>query len=82
MIAFIFAIGLFCGYWLCREYRGSEIEKLEKANKEQRKVMFALSKELTKAHLRGMALSKIGLPEKPLLAETKSGQKLARFSEN
>ena len=77
-----FAIGILCGYWLCREYKQSEITRLEKTIKMQRETMFALSRSLVNANLKSMALTKLSLPEKPPLAETKSGHRLARFSEN
>ena len=82
MIIIPFAAGILCGYWLCREYNRSEITRLEKTIKMQRETMHALSRSLVNANLKGMAMSKIGVPDTPILAKTKLGRMLARYSQN
>lgn len=82
MIILIFAAGIFCGFFVCRREKDRKIARLEKAIANQRETMFALSKSLVNANLKSMALTKLSLPEKPPLAETKCGHRLARFSEN
>ena len=85
MIVLAFTAGILCGYWLCRNHRRREIEKLNEVNKTQRETMHALSVSLVRAELRARLTPKLGAlaPDRLGVVATKDGKpRLMRFSQN